>query len=84
MGIPVVCFNESGIKELVSHKKSGFLAEPFKSSELANGLSWVLSNHNSTLLEHESRESIVNLYEERNIASQYKNLYESILANSNI
>ena len=84
MGIPVVCFNESGIKELVSHKKTGFLAEPFKSSELANGLSWILSNQNSALLEHDSRESIVNIYEERNIASQYKNLYESILANSNM
>jgi glycosyltransferase involved in cell wall biosynthesis len=84
MGIPVVCFNESGIKELVSHKKTGYLAEPFKSSELANGLSWVLSNQNSTLLEHQSRESIVNIYEERYIASQYKNLYESILANLNM
>jgi glycosyltransferase involved in cell wall biosynthesis len=84
MGIPVVCFNESGIKELVSHKKTGYLAEPFKASELANGLSWVLSNQNSTLLEHESRESIINIYEERYIASQYKNLYESILANLNV
>jgi glycosyltransferase involved in cell wall biosynthesis len=84
MGIPVVCFNESGIKELVSHKKTGYLAEPFKSSELANGLSWVISNQNSALLEDESRESIVNKYEERNIAMQYKNLYESVLAKLNM
>ncbi|HDV1707623.1 TPA: glycosyltransferase, partial [Escherichia coli] len=40
-GCPVVAFDTTGLSYLVEHKYSGYLAEPFDSNDLANGIEWV-------------------------------------------
>lgn len=44
-GIPVVAFNCSGIKEVIDHKISGYLAEPYSHEDLANGIILCLKNN---------------------------------------
>ena len=41
-GLPVVTFNCNGLKDLVVHKKDGFLAKPYDHISLANGIDWTL------------------------------------------
>jgi glycosyltransferase involved in cell wall biosynthesis len=40
-----VAFRIGGIPDLIEHRQTGWLAAPFSSDELAEGLSWALSEH---------------------------------------
>lgn len=42
-GTPVVAFGATGLLDIVDHKKNGYLASPFETEDLANGIAWVLS-----------------------------------------
>ncbi|MEO1149300.1 MAG: glycosyltransferase, partial [Cyanobacteria bacterium J06638_22] len=43
-GVPVVAFDATGLKDIVEHKLNGYLAQPFDTADMANGLHWILSN----------------------------------------
>jgi glycosyltransferase involved in cell wall biosynthesis len=43
-GTPVVAFNACGLKDIVEQKVTGYLAEPFDSEDLAQGIKWVLED----------------------------------------
>ncbi|MBC8206009.1 MAG: glycosyltransferase [Kiritimatiellales bacterium] len=65
-GVPVVAFRTSGLIDIVDHQESGWLADPFDTEDLVNGISWVLegaglsrrsadaglSKHNRTKAQH--------------------------------
>lgn len=40
---PVIAFNYSGLTDIIQHKQSGYLAEPFKAKSLADGILWLYS-----------------------------------------
>ncbi len=48
-GTPVVAFRVGGLPEIVEHRVSGYLAEPFDVRDLARGISWVLSGRGNPL-----------------------------------
>jgi len=39
-----VAFNIGGMSDLIEHKKTGYLAKPYESEDLARGIAWVLEN----------------------------------------
>lgn len=41
-GVPVVAFNATGMKDVVEHKITGYLAKPYDVQDLAAGIQWVL------------------------------------------
>jgi glycosyltransferase involved in cell wall biosynthesis len=41
-GVPVVCFNSTGLKDIIVHKKNGYLAKPYSSKELGEGIEYIL------------------------------------------
>ena len=43
-GTPVVAFNATGLKDIVDHQQSGYLAQPYEVDDLAQGISWVLED----------------------------------------
>ena len=43
-GVPVVAFDVGGTSDIVVHKETGFLATPYKSEELAQGIEWCVEN----------------------------------------
>jgi len=43
-GTPVVCFDSTGLKDIVDHQKTGYRAECFSYQDLANGINWTLEN----------------------------------------
>lgn len=43
-GTPVVAFDSGGLKDIVTHLETGYLAIPFDARSLANGIKWVLEN----------------------------------------
>ena len=83
---PVVCFDATGPKDIVEHKLNGYKAEPFKPSELARGIQWVLDCSASDYegLCRRARERVEECFDTRVIAHQYHALYVRMLASSDL
>ena len=43
-GTPVVAFNVGGNSDMIEHLKNGYLAKPFDSDDLSEGIKWILNN----------------------------------------
>ena len=43
-GVPVVAFDVGGTSDIVVHKQTGYLAEPYKPEQLVEGVEWCVQN----------------------------------------
>ncbi|MEZ9667163.1 glycosyltransferase [Vibrio breoganii] len=77
-GIPVVAFNTTGLKDVVVHKVTGYLAEPFEPVSLARGIEWCVSDRGIDCSLN-ARKRAVELWAEGVITLQYLNVYEKAL-----
>lgn len=79
-GTPVVCFNATGPKDIVDHKKNGYLAYPFDPQDLARGVKWVLKDEKRFLeLSHNARKKVEDYFDIQVVAKQYQSLYQEIM-----
>lgn len=78
-GTPVVCFNTTGPKDIVDHQLNGYKAAPFESSDLANGINWVINSPEYKTLSNNAREKVIRCFDSKVAAKQYIELYQSIL-----
>jgi glycosyltransferase involved in cell wall biosynthesis len=80
-GTPVVCFDATGPKDIVTHKIDGYKARPFDETDLANGIRWILSlnqdNFNQLCLN--ARKKVISNFSIEVIAKKYIEIYEEIL-----
>jgi glycosyltransferase involved in cell wall biosynthesis len=80
-GCPVVAFNTSGLRDVVDHGVTGYLAEPYDAKDLANGIMWVLANVDSRAnLGYAARERAVRLWSPEIVVTQYLEAYQNALA----
>ena len=42
-GLPIVAFDTNGIKDLVEHKVDGYLAKPYDTKSIKDGIEWILN-----------------------------------------
>ncbi|PAF46694.1 hypothetical protein BKH46_06935 [Helicobacter sp. 12S02634-8] len=79
---PVVCFNIGGLKDIVEHKKTGYLATPFDPCELAQGIEWILdlSPQDYQALAQNSRQKVLTSFEAKKVSLQYLESYKEIIA----
>jgi len=79
-GTPVVAFNIGGMPDMIDHQSNGYLARPFESDDLAEGIMWVLDNHSRLeLLSQQSRKTAIERYTLDRIANRYLSLYQEVL-----
>lgn len=78
-GTPCVGFEIGGIPELIDHLHNGYIAKYKSSTDLAQGLKWVLENNEDSALSQEARRKIVDSFSERKVAQKYIALYNSII-----
>jgi glycosyltransferase involved in cell wall biosynthesis len=79
-GTPVVAFDVGGIPDMIDHKKNGYLAKPRDSKDLAEGISWVLSDEKQwKSLSENCRSKAVGNFEISSVARQYADLYRGLL-----
>ena len=76
---PVVAFQCTGIQEVVNHKVDGYLAQPYMSEDLAEGILWCLENNSDNCLGKAGREKVLQKYTFDAVCRQYKSLYESLI-----
>ncbi len=78
-GTPVVAFRNTGLTDIIEHKKNGYLAEFLNERDLAIGISWVLENSNKDILNRNSRERAEKYFSENVIIKKYLNIYQNLL-----
>lgn len=79
-GAPVVAFDNTGLLDIVDHQRNGYLAKPFDTTDLANGIKWVLGDKVrwKKLCQH-AREKVKKEYNIVEVAKKYIDLYENVL-----
>jgi len=76
---PVVAFNIGGNADMIEHQKSGYLVTPYKATDLARGIEFILDAPNYNKLCHNAREKVVKNFENSIVAPQYIKLYQEVL-----
>lgn len=75
-GTPVVAFHTGGIPEIIDHKHNGYLSEYKNSTDLINGMSWVISESG---ISDKCVDKIAKTFSEEVVSSQFARLYQSLL-----
>ena len=84
-GIPVVSFNNSGLKNIIVHKKNGWLAKPFNTQDLAKGILYILNldKANYRKMQSHSIKNCIDNFSFKKISRQYYELYCKIIKENN-
>ena len=80
-GTPVVAFGVGGLLDIVDHQINGYLANPFDTNGLAQGIDWVINAENYSELCKNARDKALKEFDYKVIAKKYISLYEKILIN---
>lgn len=79
-GTPVVAFDTSGLRDIIIHRQTGWLAESFDTLDLAGGMFWVLSNsERAQKLGEMARQHVMTHFATPVVARQYETLYRATL-----
>jgi len=79
-GTPVIAFNVGGIPDLIDHGRDGYLVKPFDSTDLGDGIRWVLNDPSrSEGLSNRARQKVEEKFTKGIQARKYLRLYEQIL-----
>jgi glycosyltransferase involved in cell wall biosynthesis len=83
-GTPCIGFDTGGIKDLIVHEQTGYLARPFDIEDLGKGIAWVLDDEERhQRMSHYCWSKVENEFSLPKVAKQYQNLYQEILERSN-
>jgi len=78
-GTPVVGFRETGVEDIVDHKKNGYLAKNNDAFDLAKGICWVL-DQNEENIRKAARQKAVQNFDDKLMAQKYIDLYRGLLS----
>lgn len=80
---PVVAFGATGLLDIVDHKINGYLAKPYDSKDLANGIDFLLNASNYDQLCNNARKKVIKHFDSSIVADKYEELYNQILDGRN-
>ena len=76
-GTPVVAFDIGGNSDMIEHKQNGYLARAFDSTNLAEGIDYVIADENrQKSLSNEARKKIKERFDINIISKRYLKLYK--------
>ncbi len=76
-GIPVVCSDVAGLKDVVEHKVTGYRAQPESPDDFVTGITWI--QQNSASLHSACRQRVEELFDYPVVAQKHIELYQRIL-----
>lgn len=78
-GTPCIGFDIGGIPEIITHKKTGYVADPFDTEELARGIEWIIADQSRLdKLSKNSRKVAERRFALSTVANQYIDLYNRL------
>jgi len=78
-GTPAVAFDIGGMPDMIDHKVNGFLALPFDTASLAEGIQWVIDRRGDEQTAKEARSKVLREFSVEGEIDRYIKLYSSIL-----
>ena len=83
-GTPVVAFGATGLLDIIEHKQNGYLAVPYETEDLANGIAWVFScdDGGSKALSQHARDKAEKAFSIQSMAQKYLELFNDLLNNA--
>lgn len=80
-GTPVVAFDIGGLPDMVEHRHNGWLARPFDTADLADGIVWVFKHgEEKHEIRHAARETAVKRFNGAGAAEMYCAVYQQAVA----
>ena len=80
-GTPCVAFRVGGIPDIIEHHRTGFLAQPYSTDELAAGMNWTLNHRDGAgELADQTREIAVVKWNQEKVGHQYLELLNRLAA----
>lgn len=79
-GRPCVAFDVGGLPDLIVHGETGYLARPFSSEDLAEGVVFCLDADRAPELQYRARLRVETQFSPSVVAAQHLSLYRDILA----
>jgi len=76
---PVVAFDVGGNSDMIEHFHNGYLAKPFDTDDLKNGIEWVLDYTNYNELCKNAREKVLKEFDKSNIVEKYIKIYIEVM-----
>jgi len=80
-GTPVVAFSDTGVSDIVQHKKTGFLSDDLSSEGLLEGMRFILER-NKEFFRESARENAVRKFSADVIRNEYLKVYKNKLNKS--
>ncbi|NLV11951.1 glycosyltransferase family 4 protein [Haloarcula argentinensis] len=78
-GTPCATFNVGGLSDIVDHRKTGYLAEPFDTTDLARGIEWIVNSLSDQIeLGNQARTTAQRRYSIDLVTQQYCELYDEL------
>ena len=81
-GTPVVAFDIGGNGDMIEHKVNGYLAKPFDTKDLAEGIKWVLNNYTKENLSTAAIIKVKESFSDNFLVDQYIDLYKKVIVHS--
>ncbi len=84
-GTPVVAFNATGLRDIVDHQITGYLANAYDPLDLAKGLRWVLNDTiRLATLGHQARARAEKMWTYERVAAQYESVYKAAICKTKL
>lgn len=81
-GTPVIAFDCTGLRDVVEHRGSGYLATPFEVDDLACGIEWAIESDSRNLeLSRNARRLVLDRFSYSQVAASYIKLYKEVIGN---
>jgi len=78
-GTPCIAFAIGGMPDMIEHHQNGYLAQPYRSEDLVQGIIWTLENEaRYKKLAHRAREKAEQEFALEIQAHRYKSLYQEL------
>ncbi|MCX6150419.1 MAG: glycosyltransferase family 4 protein [Ignavibacteriales bacterium] len=78
-GVPVAAFNIGGMPDMIEHLKTGYLAQPFSTENLSEGIKWLIEDEQRLKSLNEiSRKKVMESFTSEIVGLAYFNLYKSL------
>lgn len=78
-GTPVIAFNATGPKDIITHEINGYLAKAYDSIDLAKGIKFIVNHHDLNEMSENAIRAVQKYYSPHIVANQYNTLYRQVI-----
>ena len=74
-GLPTLAFKNTGLEDIIDHKKTGYLSNFLDQENFLDGLKWLLYDFDHDVSKKSIRDHGINNFSEKKISNEYLKVY---------